>query len=257
VLEWIGRQAPPSVIQFATGHPLSFTLDRMTTLYLPAGTDVAEMALFDVDAIPRSLPRDESAFGQLAFDERLIRFPTGADGGYLLHLFVNEQIPTDIEGYCLKDDRLVGGFYTSEGRIAFGGIESAYAEFKPNPYIRSDGLIEPGRYAYTAYRTEFPDELVMQAVRVERTSAERWLGRAPLLAALAHIAIAFAFAVARQFVLTGLVLVGCYIVVKFLLRRPAYQALVARRERAQLAFPSMVVELVSNSSLKPTPDGAA
>jgi hypothetical protein len=229
----------------------------MTTLRLPAGTDVAEMALFDVDAIPRSLPRDESAFGQLASQERLIRFPTGADGGYLLHLFVNEQIPVDIERYCLKDDRLAGGFYTSEGRIAFGGIESAYAEFKPNPNIRSDGSIEPGRYAYTAYRTEFPDELVMQAVRVERTSGERWIGRAPLLAALAFIAIAFVLAVTRQFVVAGLVLVGCYLVVKFLLRIPAYQALVARRKQAQLAFPSMVVEMRSNPSLKPTPDGAA
>lgn len=75
--------------------------------------------------------------------------------------------------YCVADDKLTGAFYASKGRSAFGGMESVYAEFKPNPNIRADGLIEPGRYTYTAYNTEFPYELVMQAIRVERTTSER------------------------------------------------------------------------------------
>lgn len=122
-------------------QPLTFTLNRMTTIYLPAGTDVAEMALFDVDAIPCKLPCDVEDFSELASLGQLIRFPTGADGGYLLHLFVDEPIPEDTKRYCRADDQLTGEFCTSEGRIAFGGLESAYAEFKHNANIRADGII--------------------------------------------------------------------------------------------------------------------
>ena len=229
----------------------------MTMVCLPAGTDVAEMALFDVDALPRLLPRDTEDFAQLTSQEQLVRFPTGADGGYLLHLFANEAIPAATLRYCVADEKLSGDFYTSEGRIGFGGLESVYARFKPNPNIRSDGLIEPGRYAYTAYQTEFPDELVMQASRVERTTGERWLGRAPVIAAGVQCAIAFALAMAGQFVLAGVVFLGGFFVGKWLRRLPDYRALVERREQAQLAFPSIVVELRSNPARKPRLDGAA
>jgi hypothetical protein len=224
----------------------------MATIYLPAGTDIAEMALFDVDALPRQLPRDLEVFAQLTTQEQLVRFPTGADGGYLLHLFVNEAIPESTIRYCLIDDQLTGDFHTSEGRIAFGGLESAYAEFKPNPYIRSDGLIAPGRYAYIAYRTEFPDELVMQATRVERTTGERWLGNAPLIATLALFVMAYAFAISRQFVPAGLFFLGGFFAGNWLKGLPGFRALEARREQAQLAFPSIVVELRAKSSPKAT-----
>lgn len=224
----------------------------MTTIYLPAGTDVAEMALFDVDAIPCKLPCDVEDFSLLVSQGRLIRFPTGADGGYLLHLFVDEPIPEYTKRYCRADEKLTGEFCTSEGRIAFGGLESAYAEFKHNANIRTDGTIEPGRYAYTAYKTEFPDELVMQAARVERTTGEWWLGRVPVFATLVLFAIAFALAIARQFVPAGVVLICGFLIVKWLQRLPSYQALVTRREQAQLAFPSIVIELQSNPSLHRT-----
>ena len=96
----------------------------MTTLFLPAGTDVAEMALFDVDALPRLLPRDVEGFAHLTSQEQLVRFPTGADGGYLLHLFANEAVPAGTMRYCVADDKLTGAFYASKGRSAFGGMES-------------------------------------------------------------------------------------------------------------------------------------
>ncbi|RTL32717.1 MAG: hypothetical protein EKK49_10575 [Rhodocyclaceae bacterium] len=218
----------------------------MTAICLPAGTDVAEMALFDVDALPRLLPRDVEGFAQLTVEERLVRFPTGADGGYLLHLFVNEAIPKDTERYCISADKLTGHFHTTEGRIAFGGMESAYAEFRPNANIRSDGLIAPGRYAYTAYRTEFPDESVAQALRVARTASERWLDRAPLLATLVLLAATVILITSQQFVPAGLVLLGGLVAIKWLRRLPGYRDLVARRELAQLAFPSIVIALRSD-----------
>lgn len=201
------------------------------------------MALFDVDALPRSLPSDVKDFEQLVSQARLIRIPTGGDGGYLLHLFVDEPIPAETRRYCMGNDRLTGDFYTVEGRIAFGGMESAYVEFKPNHNIRSDGVIEPGRYAYTVYRTEFPDDLIEQATKkVEQTEGERWIGRAPLLAVLVLFATAWALAIFQLFVAAGLVFLGSFLVVRWLRRLPAYQALTVRRGQAQLAFPGVVME---------------
>lgn len=55
---------------------------------LPAGTDVAEMALFDVDSLPQSQPPDGEGLDELATRKRLIRLPTDGDGDYLLHLYL-------------------------------------------------------------------------------------------------------------------------------------------------------------------------
>lgn len=112
----------------------------MTTLCLPAGTDVAEMALFDVDALPQRLPQDVEDFASLVSHGQLIRFPVDGDGAYLLHLFANESIPAETMRYCHANDKLTGAIQISNGRIAFGGLESAYAEFQPNPNVRADGL---------------------------------------------------------------------------------------------------------------------
>ncbi len=72
----------------------------MTHLRLPGGTDVAEMALFDVDARPAARPDDATA-AALEASHRLARFPTGGDGGYLLHLYVDEPIPAALQRCCL------------------------------------------------------------------------------------------------------------------------------------------------------------
>lgn len=215
----------------------------MTTLCLSAGTDVAEMALFDVDALPRRLPRDVEDFAPLTSHGQMVQFPVGADGGYLLHLFVDEPVPASTMRYCFADDKLSGDFHTAKGRIAFGGLESAYAEFKPNPSIRADGSIEPGRYGYTAYRTDFPDELITQAIRVERTTGERWLMRAPALATYSLLTASLALAITGQFGVAGLAFLSSILACYWLQRLPGYRTLAARRKQAQLTFPSIVVEL--------------
>lgn len=213
------------------------------------------MALFDVDALPQSRAPDESAVAALATSNHLIRFPTDADGGYLLYLFVDEPIPPDLQRFCLADDKLLGMFSTTKGNVAFGGQESTFAGFKPNRNIRSDGAIKPGDYSYTAFHTEFPDELVTRALRVERTSVELWLSRAPVLLVLATIAVGVALAGSQRFLAAGLVLLAGYFGVKWLRRIPAYQVLEARRDVAQLEFPSIVVEMRSILSLERTSTG--
>ena len=202
------------------------------------------MALFDIDALLAHRP-DESTVVALEKSGRLIRFPTGGDGGYLLHLYVDEPIPADLQRYCLADDKLTGVFHTEHGNVAFGGIESTFVGFKPNRHIRADGTIPPGEYCYTAFHTDFPDELVTRTLRVEATSSELWLSRAPVAVSLATIALAVALAASQRFAMAGLALLIGYLAVKFLRKAPAYQALVSRRDAAQLDLPSIAVELRS------------
>lgn len=216
----------------------------MTHLRLPGGTDVAEMALFDVDALPAARP-DDSTVAALEASNRLVRFPTGGDGGYLLHLYVDEPIPAELQRYCLADDKLTGAFRTEQGNVAFGGIESTFVGFKPNRHIRADGAIPQGEYRYTAFHTEFPDELVSQTLRVEATSSELWLSRAPVVVSLATFALAVALAVTQRFGMAGLALLVGYFAVKLIRQTRAYQALISKRDAAQLDLPSIVVELRS------------
>lgn len=220
----------------------------MTHHRLPAGTDVAEMALFDVDALPHSKPPDAESLEELVAGESLVRLSTGADGGYLLHLHVDESPPEQVLRYCLAEDKLTGHFASSHGRIAFGGVESAFQTFKPNRLIRSDAVITPGRFSFTAYHTDIPDEVINQATRVDETPAERWLNRVPLITTLMSLGVAFTLATFGRSVIAGLVLLLGYVAFKTVKRLPAYKAVVARRNEAQLAFPSIVIEMRSTQS---------
>ncbi|MEO1204137.1 MAG: hypothetical protein AAFX10_15645 [Pseudomonadota bacterium] len=130
---------------------------------LEGGTDVAEMLLFSVDDLP-SGGIDDGLLEDLARKNLAIRMPTGADGGYLLHLFVDVEVPDMIERYSDTADVLRSTFVAKSGRIAFGGAESAFQEFEPNRHIRADTTIPPGRYDATAYHTDYPDELIEEAV---------------------------------------------------------------------------------------------
>jgi len=214
---------------------------------LPAGTDVAEMALFDVDAVPKSRLPDRATIDALIAQERLISFPTGADGGYLLDLYINEAVPDHIRQHCEADDQLTGHFATSNGRIAFGGAESAFMDYRPNANIRSDASVDPGRYAYTAYRTEFPEALVHDATRVERNRQEWWARRMPMFAVLLAIVLTTALLALRHPAWAALAVLLCVAAFRWFRSRPMYWDVVARQDQAQLAFPSIVIEMRSIS----------
>lgn len=211
---------------------------------LPAGTDVAEMALFDVESLPPSRSLDSEGLDALVARERLIRLPTDGDGGYLLHLYVDEPPPAQIMRFCVVEDKLVGRFSTA-GRIAFGGVESACQDFKPNRLIRSDTVIRPGSYALVAYRTDIPDKVVTKTIEVASTCRERWLDRAPLIVTLASLGLAFVFAIRQNFLAAAVVLVARYLSVEAIKRIPGQAALAARREKAQSNLPSIVIEMRS------------
>lgn len=223
----------------------------MTFHRLSAGTDVAEMALFDVDSLPGERSRNQEGIDELVARQRLIRLPTDGDGGYLLHLYVDEPPSAHILRYCLTDDQLSGMFTSHGGHIAFGGIESAFQHFKPNKFIRSDVIIAPGNHAFKAYRTDIPDEVIDKALqRVPSSSAERWLDRAPLVVTLGTLGLVVTLVSFKGYLLAGIVAITGHLLYKAAKRIPGQDALSVRREEAQIDFPSIVIEMQSELPTK-------
>lgn len=225
----------------------------MAKIVMEGGTDVAEMALFSLDALPEDAAGEDD-LERMQRDGHAVRFPTGADGGYLLHIYLDESIPDALEQYCEKDDVLTGKLHAGSGKVGFGGVESAYLKFKPNDYIRADAVLPGGTYDLVAYHTDYPEELIEGAIDAHLDAAERRLlnlrGRVKLLFLLAAF-IAFAVAVAWKAPVwvVGLMPVGVIalmiatLMLMSLSKR--YKAVSEKSKAAQMDFPSIVVEMRS------------
>jgi hypothetical protein len=226
-----------------------YSLDCMTKIVLPGGTDVAEMAIFSIDGLP-SEKAETTSVEAMERARTLIRFPTGADGGYLLHAYVNEAAPAELVRHCELADPIRGELTLQTGRIGFGGVESASASFQSNVNIRSDGVVPPGDYSIVAFQTNFPDELVSAAVRGR-------IGiRGERLLALPRYIIPFAISLTIVVAIIGgkiaaisaiaLTVVG----LKFgYFASPTIKRIHMLNDEVNLNFPSIVVEMRSKKSL--------
>jgi hypothetical protein len=224
----------------------------MSKLVLEGGTDVAEVALFCVDDIPESLSDDDSVT-EMQNRKTLIRLPTGADGGYLLHLYVAEAIQDDTRKYCVEEDKLTGEFKTKNGNVGFGGLESTYSKFEPNKNIREDGKIEQGSYSYSAFHTEFPDEFIEEAVHKEiGPEGVRTLdisGKIILIGVVAFLALLF-FAFKSNYAL----FVGAFAVIPLTIiafkkytGTESFKKIEALKIEVEKRFPSIVIQLEKNA----------
>ncbi len=145
----------------------------MSRLVLAGGTDVGEMAFFSADALPPKA--DDASLAELVTADGAIRLRAGADGPYLLHVYVDEAPPPEIEAWLDTSDKLEGNFESGSGQVAFGGVESACSDFEPNPAIRTDAEIPPGRYRAIAFHTDYPDERLEEQVeaRIGKAGADK------------------------------------------------------------------------------------
>jgi len=221
----------------------------MAKFVLPGGTDVAEVALFSLDAL-----RDEGPDGEelvrLEGMAAIVRFPTGGDGGYLLHAYVDESIPGSIARYCDKSDRKTARISLPSGRVGFGGVESAFASYKPNSNIRTDGSFPPGDYDVEAFHTEFPDGLVEKEI-LERVG-KRGMRLLSLPAYLIPMVLLLAVgALALKAWLIGVIVVGTAVVglKGFYFRSPTIKKLREQQLDAQREYPSIVVALRSKGGV--------
>lgn len=224
----------------------------MSKLVLEGGTDVAEVALFCVDDIPESLSDDESVT-EMQNRNTLIRLPTGADGGYLLHLYVAESIQDETRKYCVEEDKLTGEFKTKSGNVGFGGLESTYSKFEPNQNIREDGKIEQGSYSYSAFHTEFPDEFIEEAVHKEiGPEGVRKLdisGKIILVGVVAFLALLFfAFKSSYAFLLGAFAVIPLTIFAfKKYTSTESFKKIEKLKHEVEKHFPSIVIQLEKNA----------
>ena len=218
-------------------------------LVLEGGTDVAEMVLFSLDDLPASHADDES-LSSLEERRQAIRMPTGADGGYLLHLYVDEGVPPDLEQYCNADDALKCQFQSHSGRVAFGGAESTFRDFKPNANIRADGSIEPGTYAAVAYRTEYPDDLIEDAVEAKISRSGASVVEFPGTIVMATVVSTIVLLIAAIFVgaaaigMAAVVVVGGIVWFSSYTHSDKYKSLLGKRREVESEYPSIVVEMI-------------
>lgn len=224
----------------------------MPKLVLEGGTDVAEMAFFCVDDTPECLSDNES-ITEMQNRRTLIRLPTGADGGYLLHLYVGEAIQNETRKYCVEEDKLTGEFSTKNGNVAFGGLESTYSRFEPNKNIREDGKIEQGSYSYSAFHTEFPDELIEEAVHKEiGPGGVRKIdisGKIILVGVVAFLALLFfAFKSSYAFFLGAFAVIPLTILAfKKYTSTESFKKVEKLKSEVEKHFPSIVIQLNKNA----------
>ena len=224
----------------------------MKHLALAGGTDVAAVALFASSALPSKRELNEKVLATLERDESMVRFSTGADGAYLLHLYVDQEIPPQISRYCVQDDLKRGRIQVSTGAIAFGGVESVAKDFEPNENIRSDGQIPPGIYEYVAYHTEFPEEYESTKVASSLSRLERTVATLPDVAPPVAFLLIVASVALRQYVLAGSLFMASWAAVKLSRRTIAYKTWHSERRQRDMQYPSIVVALRSNPSIERT-----
>lgn len=225
----------------------------MTCIVLPGGTDVAEVALFSLARLPKKRV-DQNDFDRMEKEGAAVRFPTGADGGYLLHIYLDEPIPPTIRQYCVEEETISGTLSTATGEIGFGGIESAFSDFKPNNNIRSDAVIPPGEYRLIAYQTNFPDELYEEAARKALTPQEQRLLNSPRIIIPAFLVLMFAGGVMTRSWMTPIALFALMVAtLRFLFRTKAYKRVDEANTSAQMCFPSIAVEMRSSNSMEALP----
>jgi hypothetical protein len=215
----------------------------MSKLILPGGTDVAETALFSIDALPIECCPNNSEIAAMEKQHSILRFGTGGDGGYLLHAYIDEPIPAEVMKYCVNDDAIHGKILVEHGQIGFGGVESLYRNYKPNQNIRSDGNIPVGSYEVTAYHTDFPDELIEDATQAKIGKNSQKLLNLPGCVIPSGIFLAIVAAAASAWIITISIIALVFIFMKIFTRHPRIKQLHDESRQVQLNYPSIVVEM--------------
>ena len=218
----------------------------MAALILEGGSAGTEVALFSRDRLPASPSKD---LGGLDTDGRAMRLEIGANGVYLLHLYVDEEPPENVRSWLDEDDTLEYEFASDSGAIAFGGVESVHDGFEPNPAIRSDAEIPSGRYRAVAYHTDYPDERLDEAIeeRLGKAGIDKVQrpGRIFIGAVLLIISMIIMGFADTPWYFGGALLVAAaaWLWTRGITRTDEYRALESARRDVERNFPSIVITL--------------
>jgi hypothetical protein len=141
---------------------------------LQAATDVASLCFFDPAALPKDFDAETicaTEDGKFAFMEKGLLWctDTGADGGYLFHFYVDEDIPERIRQHSLDPIRMAS-FKVPSGVIWACGAEYSSTDpgektLKKFPHMGQNFSLQAGEYALEAWRTEWPDGMIEDEIR--------------------------------------------------------------------------------------------
>lgn len=223
----------------------------MTRHTLDGGTDTAQIGLFDIDALGAAAPSSQEVV-TLQAQRRLVSIDTGADGAYRASLYVDERPPEALLQYCTRERTVTGTLSLPQGRLGFGGLETAFATFRPNKNIRADVRIESGDYDVTWYDPDYPESMTDMWECL--TDEELRIIRAPVPFRIAAWACVVAVVVAAIFLhLPWLWLIALGLVIADVIGMRLYRSrprgvairkrLEEGQERLNRDYPGYIVEL--------------
>ena len=235
------------------------------------GTDVAQVCFFDPAALPADFDTQLSTnsletFQKLSKSGLFWWKETGADGAYLFHFYVNSEIPSPVKEH-LEDPQKMDLFRVVSGTIWACGVE--YAALNPaegrerrpkgglakNPHMGGNFEIPAGEYSLTAWRTEWPEEMLQEALEKvlgkDRVKREQRIGR--MTGAFFFVTVISTFvlliAAARLASLKSLwaaaVVAGLWFVLLRLFKVCRKMEASGPRREIEHEFPSIVVQLIS------------
>jgi hypothetical protein len=129
-----------------------------------AGTDAANLVLFDPGALPAGFDRLQQVdpFGTLeALTEqgRACLISTEGDGFFRLHAYVDEPVPQRLGRYAI-DPSVIPDFSVPSGQLFFTGSEYTFRDdgsfLRKYPHMGSSFLVRPGSYRLTLSRLDYP-----------------------------------------------------------------------------------------------------
>jgi hypothetical protein len=142
------------------------------------GTDIAAVGAGDPSLLASLLETKGRGFDRqradLVASHALWRAETGADGAYLIYLYVNEDPPAAI-GSPLKDPIVIDRFQVPSGRLLVAGEDVLLGarSLSEYPQMGQEVQIGAGQYTLTAFRSEAADELLEQRFLERATPDER------------------------------------------------------------------------------------
>ena len=236
---------------------------------IETGTDVATICFFDPEALPPDFDEHAKqdpyeAVAKLSKEGRIWSQETGADGGYLFHFYVEEEVPERIRKHS-HEPQVVPRLLAPSGRIWACGIE--YAARDPEkgqaespgsltefPHMGGKCEVPPGDYSVTVWRAEWPDGLVENELKKRGASGHNALGvTTGVLFLTTLIGTLFTLVktlkksvlgeLGRNYLWTWCVLILAWIACVLLMRKLSKLEKDPNRKEVESEFPSIVVQM--------------
>lgn len=140
---------------------------------IETGSDMAEFCFFDVSSLSDDF--DEHTANErrklldaLEKEGRVCRIRTGADGKYLLHVYVQQELPSRLLERCRKP-RVTTLITTKSGEIRVAGTEEV--ESLGSLIACPRFALAPGTHQATVWKVTWPESVISRAMKERLVAA--------------------------------------------------------------------------------------